>query len=70
MAGRCLTANRVGGDFYQYFTQNGGVTVSLADVTGHAMDAAIPAVMFSGILDKQMEFPSSLAERVERWPWP
>ena len=64
VAGRCVSASRVGGDFFQYFEQEDGITVSLADVTGHAMEAAIPAVMFSGILDKQMEIPSSLAERV------
>ena len=63
IAGRCLTANHVGGDFFQYFGQDDEITVSLADVTGHAMDAAIPAVMFSGVLDKQMEIPSTLEER-------
>ena len=63
IAGRCVSANHVGGDFYQYFEREEGITVSLADVTGHAMEAAIPATMFSGILDKQMEIPSSLEER-------
>jgi len=33
----------------------------MADVTGHAMDAAIPVVMFSGILRKQMEFGGSMS---------
>ncbi|MEW6751410.1 MAG: two-component regulator propeller domain-containing protein [Candidatus Latescibacterota bacterium] len=64
VAGRCVTANHVGGDFYAYFEQGGCFTAALADVTGHAMDAAIPAVMFSGILDKQMEMPLDLAARV------
>ena len=63
LAGRCVSANHVGGDFYQYFERDGSLTVSLADVTGHAMEAAIPAVMFSGVLDKQMEFPSGLEDR-------
>ena len=63
IAGRCLPASHVGGDFCQYFEREGGLTVSLADVTGHSMEAAIPAVMFSGVLDKQMEFPSGLEER-------
>ncbi|MEW6756433.1 MAG: PP2C family protein-serine/threonine phosphatase [Candidatus Latescibacterota bacterium] len=45
----------MGGDFYQYYPLPGGrLAVGMADVTGHAMDAAIPAVMFSGILDSQM----------------
>ena len=58
----CSTANRVGGDFYQYFGDEDRLTISLADVTGHSMEAAIPAVMFSGILDNQMEQPRPLPE--------
>ena len=34
----------------------------MADVTGHAMDAAIPVVMFSGVLDSQMEFGVSVED--------
>ena len=63
VSGRCVPASHVGGDFFQYFEQDQRLCVSLADVTGHAMEAAIPAVMFSGVLDKQMEFPSELGER-------
>ena len=66
IAGRCLTANHVGGDFFQYFPRNGKLSLTLADVTGHAMEAAIPAVMFSGILDNQMEFGGSLEELFTR----
>ena len=62
IAGHCSTANRVGGDFYQYFEHVDGLAISLADVTGHSMVAAIPAVMFSGILDNQMESPKPLPE--------
>ena len=62
VAGRCVPANHVGGDFYQYFGRHGCLTISLADATGHAMEAAIPAVMFSGILDNQMEQPKPLPE--------
>jgi len=49
IAGRCLPANHVGGDLFQYFPQDGKLAISLADVTGHAMEAAIPMVMFSGM---------------------
>ena len=63
VTGRCVSANHVGGDFFQYFEQGASITISLADVTGHAMEAAIPAVMFSGVLDKQMEIPTTLEER-------
>jgi serine phosphatase RsbU (regulator of sigma subunit) len=66
IAGRCLTANHVGGDFFQYFPRNGKLSLTLADVTGHAMEAAIPAVMFSGILDNQMEIGGSLEELFDR----
>ena len=55
VAGRCIPANHVGGDFFQYFQQNGTLAICMADVTGHAMEAAIPVVMFSGILENQME---------------
>ena len=53
--GRCIPANHVGGDFFQYFylPQN-RLVVCMADVTGHAMEAAIPVVMFSGILKSEM----------------
>ena len=62
IAGRCVPANTVGGDLFQYFEGDGRVSVVMADVTGHAMEAAIPMVMFSGILDTQMETPRPLEE--------
>ena len=54
IAGRCIPATHVGGDFYQYFQQNGKLAICMADVTGHAMEAAVPVMMFSGILDTLM----------------
>jgi serine phosphatase RsbU (regulator of sigma subunit) len=62
IAGRCLPANHVGGDLFQYFQQDGKLAISLADVTGHAMEAAIPVVMFNGILDTQMEAGDALQD--------
>jgi len=56
----------LGGDFYQYFEPDGKLVVAMADVTGHAMDAAIPVVMFSGVLDHQMESSSSVEEHFRR----
>jgi len=64
--GRCLPANHVGGDFFQYFQREGKLIVCMADVTGHAMEAAIPVVMFSGILENQMEAEYPLTELFER----
>jgi len=66
IAGRCTPANHVGGDYFQYFQQDRKLSLSLADVTGHAMDAAIPAVMFSGILENQMESDVNLEELFRR----
>ena len=66
IAGRCLPANHVGGDYFQYFSQDDRLTLSLADVTGHAMEAAIPVVMFSGLLKSHMELGGALQERFDR----
>ena len=55
IAGRCIPANHVGGDFFQYFERDGKLAVCMADVTGHAMEAAVPVMMFSGVLKSQME---------------
>ena len=54
LAGRCLAANRVGGDYYNYLWMDADQTklaIVVADVAGHDMSAAIPAVMFSGMLE-------------------
>jgi sigma-B regulation protein RsbU (phosphoserine phosphatase) len=66
VAGACQTANHVGGDLYRYFVQDGGFVAALTDVTGHAMEGAIPAVMFSGLLEREMEVAGSLERRLER----
>ena len=62
IAGRCISANHVGGDFFQYFDRDGKLAMAVADVTGHAMEAAIPVVMFSGILDSQIEIGGGLED--------
>ncbi|MEW6756192.1 MAG: SpoIIE family protein phosphatase, partial [Candidatus Latescibacterota bacterium] len=41
IAGRCIPANHVGGDFYQYFRANGAEVLCLVDVAGHAMEAVL-----------------------------
>ena len=66
VSGRCIPANHVGGDLFQYFSRNGGLSIAMADVTGHAMDAAIPVVMFSGVLDSQMEFGGEMEDILRR----
>ena len=66
VAGRCLPANHVGGDFFQYFQGDNRLSLCLVDVTGHAMEAAIPVVMFDGILESQMEQEGSLEDLFSR----
>jgi len=63
IAGRCIPAEKVGGDFFQYHElAQGGLAISMTDVTGHAMEAAIPAVLFNGMLETQMEVGHSLGD--------
>jgi len=60
--GRCIPANHVGGDFFQYFQQDDRLSVCMADVTGHAMEAAVPVMMFSGVLKTEMRHGASLTD--------
>jgi len=62
IAGRCLPANHVGGDFFQYFSQDGKLSICMADVTGHAMEAAVPVMMFSGVLKTEMGYGHSVEQ--------
>ena len=66
IAGRCTPATHVGGDYFQYFRRDGKLIFCIADVTGHAMQAAIPVVMFSGILHSQMELDIEVEELFDR----
>ncbi len=67
IAGCCLPANHVGGDFFKYFAlPHGRVAGVLADVTGHAMEAAVPMLMFSGILESQMELGGTVEDLFSR----
>ena len=66
IAGMCVPATDVGGDYFQYFHRDGKLLVSLADVTGRAMQAAIPVVMFSGILKSQVELGGTLEQLFSR----
>ena len=62
IAGRCETVNHVGGDFFQYFPQHDKLSVCLADVTGHAMEAAVPVMMFSGVLESEIKHDYELGD--------
>ena len=62
IAGRCIPAALVGGDFFQYYQRNGTLSFCLADVTGHAMEAAVPVMMFSGVLETEMQYGHPIEE--------
>ena len=65
ITGRCIPANHVGGDFFQYFQQDGKLSLCLADVTGHAMEAAVPVMMFSGVLNSgYLLYPASTMAKI------
>ena len=70
VAGRCRPATHVGGDFFQYYPRGQGrLSIAMADVTGHGMQAAIPNVLFSGMLENQMESevdPETLMDNLNR----
>ena len=63
IAGCCLPASHVGGDFFQYFAPaEDRLAISLADVAGHGMEAAVPGMLFSGILETEMRLGDPLEE--------
>ena len=62
VSGHCEPATQVGGDLFQYFEGDGRVGACLADVTGHAMEAAIPVVRLSGLLDAEFQRYRALDE--------
>ena len=67
IVGRCIPATEVGGDFYQYFpVADERVVIALADVTGHGMKAAIPTMVFSGLLDTQVNYSTTPEELMPR----
>ena len=67
IAGRWLPAQQVGGDLFQYLALPGGrLGLGLADVSGHAMAAAIPVALFSGLLEGEGERYDNAAELLSR----
>jgi serine phosphatase RsbU (regulator of sigma subunit)/ligand-binding sensor domain-containing protein len=58
LSGICIPANHVGGDYYHYVFLDDSKTklaVVLADVSGHAMEAATVALRFSDILRYEVQ---------------
>ncbi len=51
IAGRCITANTVGGDFFDYLElANGRIGIAIADVSGKGLRAAMNATMANGMM--------------------
>jgi len=75
ITGICRAASRVGGDYFAYVWDDEDRSkfgVVVADVTGHAMQAAIPAVLFSGMVTaaaRQTTQPAELLELLNATFW-
>ena len=63
IAGKCQPVAQVGGDFFQYFELEGKRRViAMADVTGHGMRAAVPTMVFSGLLTNQIIYSHTVED--------
>lgn len=64
ISGQCVPANEVGGDFFDYFwldAQRTRFGIVVGDVSGKAMQAAMTAVMASGMINAETGNGCSLA---------
>jgi sigma-B regulation protein RsbU (phosphoserine phosphatase) len=65
LAARCLPARAVGGDFYDWQTGAGGLTVSMGDVMGKGMPAALlMATVRSALRTVALRHPPAVAIRL------
>ena len=66
IAGKCLPANTVGGDFFDYLhsERNGEIALVIADVTGKALKGAMNAVMTDGVLRMAVDEMENLSPGV------
>ncbi|TVQ75531.1 MAG: hypothetical protein EA363_00370 [Balneolaceae bacterium] len=65
IAGVCLPATEVGGDYYDYIRIDGvdnALAIAVADVSGKGMKAAMTAVMVSGMLHAEAIHRNNAAE--------
>lgn len=65
IAGVCLPAHEVGGDFFDYLwldSQQNQFGIAVGDVSGKAMKAAMPAVMSNGIIHSKASETLSIKE--------
>lgn len=62
LAGRCLPAANVGGDYYDFLTDEAGhLNLLIADVSGHSVGAALMMAMARSILRREMSLGKSPA---------
>jgi serine phosphatase RsbU (regulator of sigma subunit) len=69
IAGICLPATEVGGDYFDYFQKNGSdseLGITVADVSGKGMSAAMTAVMVSGMLHAEAARELKTGEMLSR----
>lgn len=69
ISGRCLPANEVGGDFFDYFwleEARESFGIAVGDVSGKAMKAAMTAVLSHGVLFSQSTASDSLKDLMHR----
>ena len=72
IAGICLPAREVGGDFYDYVwldSKKSKLGIAIADVSGKSMKAAMTAVMTSGMLYSEVaksQSPRDILARINR----
>jgi ligand-binding sensor domain-containing protein len=63
IAGKCVPATEVSGDFFDYLQSQSGdeISIVVGDVTGHGMRGAMNAMMTNGILHSVVEANQELA---------
>ena len=71
IAGKCVPASEVGGDFFDYitYTNDQSVGIAVADVSGKMMQGAMNAVMTNGVLhlaarEEEGSSPTDIVDKV------
>lgn len=62
LAGRCVPASAVGGDYYDFFAANGQVSFLVADVSGHSVGSALMMAITRSVLRSEIARGKSPAE--------
>jgi len=66
LAGRCVPATHVGGDYYDYYQRDEGqFDLVIADVSGHSIGAALMMVEFRSVLRSSIHSFSSTGDMLE-----